>query len=160
MSTIVARQQFSLKVTETEDSTEQPLGTDRTRSYNSSSRKKLSAGSDADAPGSLALATRYTGSQNLDLTDFTGTLGAGQDATGLRVNGILLVNNSTTNDVTITGGVANEYELNGGNDKVVKPGCSYQEFFNDKLDEVAAGVKAISIAATAGQTFDLILVIG
>lgn len=160
MATLVARQRFSLLVAESQSAAELPVGSDRTRTYDVASRKKLSAAADADAPGAQAIATRYTGNTSLDLTSFTGTLEAGQDATGQKVNAILLVNNSTVNDVTITGGIGNEYELNGGVSKVVGPGCIYQEFFNEDLADVDGTHKAIDFAVTAGQTFDLILVMG
>lgn len=160
MSTIYATMQFSLAVSETKTAAEVPLGEDRTATYNAADRFRLSADSGADAPAAQAIATQYTGSQSIDLTNFTGSQGAGQDASGLKVQAVLLRNNSTSYDVVLNGGVSNEYELNDGADKTVQPGCSWQEFFNDQLADVDGTHKVIDITAQAGETFDLIVLLG
>ena len=122
--------------------------------------KSIPLRADSTPPASKKMADEFTGDQNLDLTALSDPEVGAVDATGLKVQ-VLLVNNlSTSATLTLSDGVANPYQLNGGDTIVIPPGGTDLKFFNDKLADVAAGAKCFDAAITAGQKFQLLLVMG
>ena len=156
-SVINATMGFKCTVVETFDEDDFPAGSDRSVTLSAfNATKTLNA--DSTPPGTMVYAKKLSGNQNLDFTALVKDLGGTIDCSGLKLQGILLNNLSSANAVTWADGGANPYSVNGGANKVVPAGGKWQEFFNDKLDDVAAGAKAVAITAT--DSYELILVFG
>jgi len=104
-------------------------------------------------------AEECTGTENLDLTALDGTTGA-VDATGLKLQ-VLLVNNlSDSDDLEITDGTSDPYSLNDTDGIQVPPGASMLWYFADQLADVASGAKAIDFTPAAGESYQVLMVFG
>lgn len=101
-----------------------------------------------------------SGADTKDLTALTRTLLATLDATGLKLQALILINNSTTNTVTIADGDSNPYAINSAAAIVVPAGGELYMYFNDKLADVDGTHKNIKFTGTSGQTYDLLMCFG
>jgi len=157
MSAINQTLVFKATVVETFTAAEAPSASDRQITHsNFDETKTLNATS--TPPGAQVYTKELTGNQSLDFTALVKDLGDTIDCTGLKLQSILLNNTSSSNTVTWADGGANPYSVNGGASKVIQAGGKWQEFFNDKLDDVAAGAKAVDITAT--DSYQIVLVFG
>lgn len=159
MSTINAAFRQQLTVQEAFSADELPTAQDPSVNHNQANRSKTLSASTTPA-GTEVYARELTGSQNLDLTALTDTLGNALDCSGLKLQAILLNNPSTTDAVVISDGAADPYSINGGSDITVPVGGAFSMDFNDELADVAAGAKAIDITPGAGESFKLVMVFG
>lgn len=158
MSTINAALRLSLDVLESFSASELPTAASPSVKHNQANLAQTLNASSTPA-GTKLYAKKLTGTQTLDLTALTDTLGAALDCTGLKLQAILLENLSTTNTVVISD-PANPYSLNATAAITVPAGATLGMYFNDKLADVAAGAKGITFTATAGQTYNLLMVFG
>ena len=103
------------------------------------------------------------GAATIDLTALLGTQ-EDIDATGLKVQLFRVKSNSADNGaLTISPGAANPYVLFGAGNSLVYPAGLTLDWpfpFGDKLADVAAGVKNIDLAGTAGNVFDIEILVG
>lgn len=111
-------------------------------------------------PVTKKFSDELTATLNLDLAAYTDPELGADDATGLKVQAIRVNNLSTTNILTISDGAANPYQLNGGADIVVPIGGWVEMYFNDQLADVAAGAKTIDFTPTAGQGYQVMIIMG
>ncbi len=151
--------QMGLTVVQEWTAAELPSGGDRSLTHNQfNNTRKLNIAS--TPPATKVYAKKLTGSQALDFTALTPDIGAVIDATGLKLQCLLLNNLSTSNTVDWADGGANPYSINTTDPILVQPGSALQLYFNDKLADVGGGAKAVAITATGGQSYELILVFG
>jgi hypothetical protein len=141
------------------DDTEVPSAGAHTTAHNAFDFTKL-LDANSTPPGTKSYVDELTGTQNLDLTALSDPELGTVDGTGLKVQAILVNNTSGSADLTISDGAANPYSLNGTADIVVEYGGTLLMYFNDQLADVAAGAKAIDFTITAGQTFQLAIIMG
>lgn len=120
--------------------------------------KRLTASS--TPPATKVYGEKITSSTALDLTALVRSIGGTIDTTGLKLQYLHLENLSAANTVTVADGDANAYQIAAGQSIVVPAGGFLALFFNDKLADVDATHKAIKFTATAGQSYDLLLVFG
>jgi len=159
MPNINVTQQFGLTVVETATAAEVPSASDRTIIHDQyNSRKTLTA--DTTPPGTLHYSSEGTGTVTLDLTALVDTVFGTKDASGLKLQSLLLNNLSTTDNVDIGDALANPYAINAGNDIRVPPGGKLETYYADQLADVAAGAKGITITAAVGEDWQLQLVFG
>lgn len=159
MSTIQVTCTMNLTVVQEFTAAEMPSGGDRSLTHNQfNNTRTLNVSS--TPPATEVYAKLLTGSQALDFTALVPDVGATIDATGLKLQCLTINNLSTANTVDWADGGANPYSINNTNPIRIEPGASHEMYYNDKLADVAAGVKAVAITATAGQTYELILVFG
>ncbi len=111
-------------------------------------------------PVTYVYAEKLTSSQTLDLTALARTLEATINATGLKIQAILLNNLSTANTVLIDDNAANENQINAGADVTIQPESSLAMVFKDKLADVDATHKLVTFTATAGQSYEVALALG
>lgn len=141
------------------DATEVPSAGAHTTPHNEFDfTKALTASS--TPPLSKSYLDMLTGDQNLDLTALADPELGTVDGTGLKVQAILVKNISGSADLTISDAAANPYSLNSTADIVVEYGGSLLLFFNDQLADIAAGAKGIDFTITAGQSFELGILMG
>jgi hypothetical protein len=158
MSTISGNQRFILQTTESFTAVELPELGEQKLTYDAFN-KSVTLSPTTTPPATKSWAKKLTGSQTLDLTALTRTLGATVNATGLRLQSILVNNLSTTDNVVIAKGVSNGYAFNGAaGNKTIVAGGSFMEFFNDGLTDIDATHKTLDI--TAVGDFQIILVCG
>ena len=166
MSTISATQKFSLSVLETFTEAELPSAKNRgllSDQFGSSIR--LDA---ASAPAATkAWAAALDGSQTIDLTALARTVGAAVNATGLRLQMLLLNNLSGTATLLLDKGASNGYAINAAAEGLtLPPGGSVQLYFADGLVDVDATHKTLDATVTkAGsgtevEDFEIQLVFG
>lgn len=160
MSTISATQRFSLSVAETFTEDEMPAAGSRTVINNQfNSTKKLNATS--TPPGTKAWAAKFTGDQSIDLTALTRSVGPTVDASGLKLQMLLLNNLSESATLTIVEGAANGYAINGASGAyLLPPEAKIQSYFADALAEIDGTHKTLDITITAGQQYEIQLVFG
>ena len=160
MSTVTSTQNFNLIGTETFTADEMPASSMRQIQYNQFvSASNLNSGS--TPPAAKAYAERLDGSQMLDLTALVRTFGAALNASGLKLQQIQLVNESSTVSVNVAAGSSNGYAFNGAaGDKTIPAGGKWAEFFNDALHDVDATHKVLQITGTTGQKYSLIMIFG
>jgi len=159
MPNIHATQQFGLTVVETATAAEVPSASDRTivrDQFNS----RMSLNADSTVPGTMVYAVEDTGTVTLDLTALADDVFGTKDASGLKLQSLLLNNSSTSDNVDIGDAGANPYQINNGNDVRVPPGGKLETYYADQLDDVAAGAKGITITAAVGEDWQLALVFG
>jgi len=121
--------------------------------------KKLNASS--TPPGSASWADALSGDQTLDFTALSRSIGEDVDATGLKLQMLLLNNLSASATLTLAKGASNGYAVNGAAGSLVcPPGGSVQYFFNDALEDVDATHKTLDLTITAGEEFEIQLVFG
>lgn len=95
------------------------------------------------------------GAATIDLTAVLGVNDVAQDATGLKVQ-TMIVYNPSSNAITIAPGASNAYALFGsGNSIEVPPGGRQQFYFADGTPDVAAGVKEIDLSGTGTDTIQI-----
>ncbi|QDU82684.1 hypothetical protein Pla110_44450 [Polystyrenella longa] len=116
-------------------------------------------------PVTTASYQKYTldgsGDATIDLTALLGVANESQDATGLKVQTVIVKNPAGNATLTISPGASNPYPLNGtGNDIEVPAGSTFGLYFADTLADVAASVKEIDIAGGAAETFQLGICLG
>lgn len=104
------------------------------------------------------------GAITLDLTslpDSNGVAGA-IDGTGLKVQSYIFRNpEANANDITLTEGAANGYELHGNTWKIaLRPGEIISCQLQDGAPDIAAGAKDIDITGTGSQALDFEIVMG
>ena len=159
MSEINAQLELKAQVTETFDETEMPGAVDRAVTYSDFGWKdRLNA--DSTPTAEMVHVAEGTGNASLDLTALARAFGGSLDATDKKLRMILVNNLSATTDLTIADGGANPYSINGTNDKVVKPGARYMEFFDDALADVSGTAKAIDITAGVAEDWELMMIFG
>ena len=166
MSTISATQRFGLSVMEAFSEAELPAAKNRTLVDDQfGSSVKLDA--DTTPPATKAWSAKLTSTQTLDLTALTRSVGATVNATGLRLQMLLLNNLSATATLMIDKGASNGYPINGAAEGlVVPPSGLAQLYFADGLADVAAGAKTLDLTVTpAGsgtevEDFEIQLVFG
>ena len=120
----------------------------------------LASGGTPPVNAAAVYGEELTSSQALDLTALVRSVEATLDVTGLKVQGFLLTNLSTVNTVVIADSGANAYLLNGGAAITVPPTGSVVVMAPEKLADVDATHKIITLTATAGQKFQLALIFG
>lgn len=99
--------------------------------------------------------TLTAGAATIDLTAVKGVNDVDQDATGLKVQ-TLIVYNPSSNAITISPGASNGYALFGsGNDIEIPPGGRMQFYFKNSTPDVASGVKEIDLAGTGTDTIQI-----
>jgi hypothetical protein len=100
------------------------------------------------------------GAATIDLTALLGVNDVAQDATGLKVQ-TLILENVSDNAITISPGSSNPYPLFGsGNDLVVPPGAVMQFFWNDELADVSGTVCEIDLSGAGTDTIRIGLCLG
>jgi hypothetical protein len=151
--------QLSLTTSLVYSAAELPAASNRTFGFNGFNTN-VSLDGTTTPPITKYWGKKLAGNQSLDLTALVPDLGTTINGTGLKVQAIRINNLSATNSVTVSNAVANPYSLNAGNPLVVPAGGTLVLLFNDKLADVAAGAKAIEIAATAGQDYQIELWLG
>jgi len=159
MSTINATLRIALDVLEEFTAAEIPLVSQPSVLHNQANLSKSLNASSTPA-GTKVYAQQLTGTQNLDLTSLTDTIGNALDCSGLKLQALLIKNLSTTDPLTISDGAANPYSINGTHDVDVPIGCTFGFEFGEQLADVAAGALAIDITPAAGQSFQLVMVFG
>lgn len=101
------------------------------------------------------------GAETLDFTALARSIGGTIDCSGLRLQALMLINESTTNTVTIKKGAANGYDFNATAQTIlVQAECALMMTFNDDLVDVDGTHKEIDITATNGQKYFLLLLFG
>lgn len=102
------------------------------------------------------------GAATIDLTALTGLNGASVTFTGLKVQSVKFRNKATNaNDITITEGASNGYELLGnGFTLILKPGQEAQFYLNDAAPDVGGSAKTIDISGTGTQVLEVAMVAG
>lgn len=98
------------------------------------------------------------GAYTLDLTTETGTNGAAIAGTGLRVQ-MIRVRNNGANAMTFSEGASNGLALACGT-FIVPAGGIVQMYLNDAAPDIAAGDRAIDVAGTTTQEFELTIILG
>jgi len=117
---------------------------------------------DSTPPVTKKYAAELTGTQTLDLTAAAdpelGTL----DMSGLKLQAMLVVNLSTTDNLVVEDGAANPYQVNAGDTIVIEEGGENFAlmYFGGKLADVAAGAKNLKFTAAPGESYQVILVFG
>lgn len=102
------------------------------------------------------------GVKTIDLTALPG-LQAAINGTGLKVQALRIRGKTGNGALTISEGAANPYELFGPANPIVYPaGCTkaWQFEFDEKLADIAAGVKNIDLAGTGTEQFDIEFLLG
>lgn len=95
------------------------------------------------------------GAASIDLTALLGVNDVSQDATGLKVQ-TLIVDNPSSNPITLSPGASNPYALFGaGNDLVVPAGAVMSFYFADQLADVGASAKTIDLSGTGTDTIKI-----
>lgn len=111
--------------------------------------------------GQLAMSA---GAATLDLTSLPDTAGvAGAvDGTGLKVQSYIFRNpEANANNITLTEGASNGYELHGNGWTVqLRPGELISCQFQDGAPDIASGAKDIDISGTGTQALDFEIVMG
>jgi len=166
MSTISATQRFGLSVMETFTEAELPAAKNRTIVDDQfGSSVKLDAAS--TPPATKAWSAKGTSTQTIDLTVLDRSVGPSINASGLRLQMLLLNNLSATASLMIDKGASNGYPINGSSEGlVVPPSGSAQLYFADGLADVASGAKTLDVTVTpAGsgvevEDFEIQLVFG
>ena len=158
MSTISATLRFYLSFVEQFSAAEMPASSGRSISNDQFGQAfKLAAGS--TPPAAKGWAGQLTGNQTLDFTALARTIGPTVNATGLKLQAILVNNLDDANPLVIAKGAVNGYAFNAAaGNKTIVAGGSYQEFFNDGLADVDATHKTFDITATGD--FQILLVFG
>jgi hypothetical protein len=155
--TIQASLQQALTVVETKSAADLPAAGDRSMTYDQFNvRKTLNTAS--TPAGTQFLAKQYASGQTLDFTALVNDLGETIDATGLKLQAMLLVNPSSSANVDWADGASDAYSINNAEGLRIPPGGSVELYFHGQLADVAAGVKDVDITAT--DAFQLILVFG
>lgn len=98
------------------------------------------------------------GAYTIDLTTETGINGAALAGTGLRVQ-MIRIKNLGSNTMTFTNGASNGIALACGTITVPAGGIT-QIFLNDAAPDIAAGDRAIDVAGTLVEQFELSLLLG
>jgi hypothetical protein len=98
----------------------------------------------------------------INLAALVGTNGATVDGTGLKVQGVLLVNPATNdNDITIVPGAANGIDLMGASSSItLHPGGFCLYYGADGTPDIASGDRTLDVSGTGSQVLDVILVMG
>lgn len=161
---IRAKLQFILSAVEVFTATEVPSAGGQTFSHNGFNQSIQLTGTSSPVVDAL-YAEELTGPQSLDLTALSRTNRDDLDATGKKLQAMLVNNLSSTSDLVISDGGANPYSINGTADVTIPAGDgtntpSLMLFFPQALDDVAAGAKAIDFTITAGQDFQVLMLFG
>lgn len=104
------------------------------------------------------LITLTAGAYTIDLTTETGINGAALAGTGLRVQ-MIRIKNLGSATMTFSEGASNGIALACG-DITVPAGGITQIYLNDAAPDIAAGDRAIDVAGTGTDTFELSLLLG
>lgn len=159
MSTVTAAVQLIASASELFSAAELPSAAGDTIRHNGFNTRTL-LNATSTPPVSEVYAEQLTGPQSLDLTALVRTVRPNLNATGLKL-GVLMVNNlSTTDDVVISDPVSNPYSINDGDDITIPPSSKALLLFSEQLADVAAGAKAVTITAAAGEDFQLLMLFG
>jgi hypothetical protein len=158
MSAISAIIRFYTAFNEVFTAAEIPASSNRSVNNDQFNRTiKLSASSTPAA--TKGWAGVFTGNQTLDFSALARTVGPTVNATGLKLQAILVNNLDATNPMTIAKGAANGYAFNGAaGNKVITPNGSWQEYFAGGLAAIDGTHKTIDITATGD--FQVILIFG
>jgi len=102
------------------------------------------------------------GAATIDLTALTGFNGEAVDGSGLKVQVLKLRNPSTNaNNITITPGAANGYDLMGAAMSLtLEPGDEVILFGLDTAPDIAAADKDLDLAGTGVQALDVEILMG
>ena len=160
MTTVNTTQNFDLTATETFTEAEMPALANRQFQYKEfSANKSLNA---ATTPAATKVyAEKLSGSQTLDLTALTRSIGAVVNATALRLQQIQISNLSTSATIVIAKGATNGYAFNGAaGDKAILPSGHYAEYFHDGLTDIDATHKTLDITGTTGQYYNVVMIFG
>lgn len=148
MSAIAATLRFGLSVLETFTAAEMPASKNRTVT-DDGFNTTVNLGAATTPPGTKGWAALLSGTQTIDATALTRTVGPAINATGLRLQALLVNNLSTTATVSLAKGSSNGLPFNGASGGlVVPPSGSALLYFADGLADVAAGAKTIDITVT------------
>lgn len=166
MSTISATCRFFLTFLESFTAAEMPSSGNRAITNDQfNSTQKLSAAT--TPPAAKGWGDDLSGTQTLDLTALARTVGPTVDATGLKLQALLINNLSPTATLNVAKGAANGYAINGAaGDFTIPPGGSLQMFFNDGLADIDATHKTLDLTVTpAGsgtevEDFEAIFIFG
>jgi len=108
------------------------------------------------------LVTLADSAGEIDLTALTGTNGATVDATGLRLQALLIEAASDNSAVVnIAPGAANGYDLFGASGSVdIAAGAAIAAFLNDAGSNVGASECILDLAGTTGDVVNVLMVLG
>ncbi len=105
--------------------------------------------------------TLTAGAKTIDLTALQGVNDVAIDATGLKLQTIIIKNPVGNNPMTIGEGAVNGYPIFGAaNDLTVPGGCTMTMIFNDQLVDVGATDLAIDIVGTGTESVDIGICLG
>lgn len=122
--------------------------------------------SDTSVPATKTVADSVAltaGAATLDLTDLEGTNGATVDATGLKLQAIMLHNPITnTGNMIVKPGASNPYDFFGDADGQItlKPGDRVLKYSPDKVEDVDGTHCEIDIAGTGTESLNVQLLFG
>lgn len=119
-------------------------------------------GSPAISKGGSFEFTLSGGSLSVDLTNLTGTNGVTVDATGLKLQAMLLRQPAGNAVMTIKKGVTNGYKPGGSSDFSISltAGEAAAFLFDETSDEVGASLKTLDLAGTGTQKLQAVLLFG
>jgi len=157
--TLTANLAARLSLNRSLDATEVPSAGAHTTPHNQFDFTKL-LNADSTPAGTKSFLDDFTSTQNLDLTSLTDPQIGAVDGTGLKVQAILVNNTSASATLAISDGGANPYSLNATANIVVPAGATFFAYYADKLADIGAAAKAITFTTTAGQTFQLGIIMG
>ncbi len=101
------------------------------------------------------------GAITIDLTALLGVNDESQDATGLKLQTIIISNPTGNNAITVTTGASNGFPLFGGTNSVIIPaGATLAFFVPEGLTDVASGDAEIDVSGTGTETFDVGICLG
>jgi hypothetical protein len=112
-------------------------------------------------PASQVYAEQLTGTQTLDFTALVRSAGATPiDATGQKLQSILVINLSTTDAIDVEQGAGDPYVINDADDIQVPIGGTLFMAFNDKLADVSPTVKDLLLTIAGGESANVMLIFG
>jgi len=135
-----------------------------TVSHNSFNLTGVTLNATSTAPVTTTSYQTYTlsaGAITIDLAALLGVNDEVQDATGLKLQTIIISNPSGNNAITVTTGAVNGFPLFGGTNSVVIPtGATLAFYVPEGLTNVAAADKTIDVSGTLVEKFDVGITLG
>ena len=120
--------------------------------------------SSSSAPVTMTSYQQYAlsgGAFTIDLMALLGVNDEVQDADGLKLQTIVILNTIGNNPITVTTGASNGFPLLGGTNSIVIPAGAWFAFYvPEGLAEVGASDKTIDIAGTLVETFKVGICLG
>jgi hypothetical protein len=159
LGTVSARVQILFNLATAYTALESP-GTGGATINRAAFNKSLTLGALSVPPAAAVYGEELTSSQTLDLTALVRSLEAVLDATGLKLQAILINNISLANSVVLADAGANTYLVNAGEPLTIPADSVLALAFNDTLADVDTTHKVLTFTATSGQKYQVALVLG